>query len=153
MMQYNLLAYTLTLTLLYGTFALRSFLIPNQIRRQIKNQHRVSLVPTHLMKSIFGTNLEGIVTTRAFISSLVSNLRGEITSDKVLMQLYAPDSYSIIYISISLIFVYGEWKFHKGSQSNQKFQKIESFAQKESCLKNIMFVVLFVFTKDVLSAS
>jgi len=113
----------------------------------------VNLIPPQMMLSIFGTDLEGIVTARAFTSSLFSNLRNEFTGDRLFMQLYYPHSDTFIYLSISLIFVYGQWKFLQGSQSREKFQKIDSFNKKETFLKNLIFILLFVFTKDVLSAT
>jgi hypothetical protein len=110
-------------------------------------------IPPQVMLTIFGTDLEGIVTARAFISSLFSNLRNEFTGDRLFLQFYYPNSDSLVYLSISLIFVYGQWKFHQGSQGIEKFQKIKSFNKKEKFLKNAMFIILFVFTKDVLSAT
>jgi len=111
------------------------------------------LLPQSAMLTIFGTDLEGIVTARAFASSLLTNLRNEFTGDKLFLQLYYPNSDSFMYLSISLIFVYGQWKFYQGSQGIEKFQKIQSFNKKEKFLKNMIFVILFVFTKDVLSAT
>ena len=117
------------------------------------NVLRVNLIPQQMMLTIFGTDLEGIVTARAFASSLFSNLRNEFTGDRLFLQLYSPHSDALIYLSISLIVVYGQWKFHQGFQSREKFQKIDSFNKKETFLKNLIFIILFVFTKDVLSAT
>jgi hypothetical protein len=115
--------------------------------------HRSNLLPPQILLPIFGTDLEGIVTTRAFTSSLITTLRNEFTGDRIFLQFYYPNADSFVYISISLIFLYGQWKFHQGSQSREKFQKIESFNKKETFVKNILFIILFVFTKDVLSAT
>jgi hypothetical protein len=121
--------------------------------KHFKDLQQANLIPPQFMLSIFGTDLEGIVTARAFTSSLFSNLRNEFTGDRLFLQLYSPHSDTLIYLSISLIVVYGQWKFHQGSQSREKFQKIDSFNKKESFLKNLIFIILFVFTKDVLSAT
>jgi hypothetical protein len=121
--------------------------------KQFKDLQQVNLIPPQVMLTIFGTDLEGIVTTRAFASSLFSNLRNEITGDRLFLQLYSPHSDALVYISMSLIVIYGQWKFHQGAQSREKFQKIDSFNKKEAFLKNLIFIILFVFTKDVLSAS
>jgi len=121
--------------------------------KHFNNLQKLHLIPPQIMLSIFGTDLEGIVTARAFASSLFSNLRNEITGDRLFLQLYSPHSDALVYISISLIVVYGQWKFHQGSQSREKFQKIKSFNKKETFLKNLIFIILFVFTKDVLSAT
>ena len=54
---------------------------------------------------------------------------------------------------MSLIIIYGQWKFYQGSQSREKLQKIDSFNKKETFLKNLIFIILFVFTKDILAAT
>jgi hypothetical protein len=113
----------------------------------------ISVLPPSVMLSFFGTDLESIVTARAFASSLFTNLRNEFTGDRLFLQFYYPSSDSFVYLSISLIFIYGQWKFYNGSQGIEKFQKIQSFNKKERFLKNMIFIILFVFTKEVLSVS
>lgn len=98
------------------------------------------------------TNLEGIITTRAFISSLIRNLSSEITWDKLIIQLSYPHSDSVVCISISLLFLYAQWKYHKNTQTT-KLQKIDVFTHREAVLKNIIFIILYVFTKDVSSVT
>ncbi len=114
---------------------------------------RMHILPTQTMITLFGTDLEGIVTSKAFLSSLISNLRNEFTSDRLFMQLYYPHPELFIYVSISLVFLYGQWKFYKGSQGLEKFQRMEGFIKREKLIKNLIFIVLFVFTKDVMSAT
>jgi hypothetical protein len=111
------------------------------------------MIPPQVMLSIFGSDLESIVTARAFTSSIFSNLRNEFTGDQLFIQMYSPHSDSLAYISLSLIFAYGQWKFHHGSKSIEKLQKIDSFNKKEKIIKNTIFIILFVFTKDILSAT
>lgn len=114
---------------------------------------RMHILPTQTMITLFGTDLEGIVTSKAFLSSLISNLRNEFTSDRLFMQLYYPHPELFIYVSISLVFLYGQWKFYQGSQGLEKFQRMEGFIKREKLIKNIIFILLFVFTKDVMSAT
>jgi len=99
------------------------------------------------------TNLEGIITARAFISSLIRNLSSEITWDKLIIQISYPHSDSFVCISISLLFLYIQWKYYKDSQSMTKLQKIDAFIHREALLKNIIFIILYVFTKDVSSVT
>ena len=127
--------------------------LPRPPVRRFKDLQQVNLIPPQIMLSIFGTDLESLVTARAFTSSLISNLRSEFTGDRLFLQLYSPHSDALMYLSISMIFIYGQWKFHEGSQSMEKLQKIDSFNRKETFLKKIIFIILFVFTKDVLSAT
>jgi len=102
---------------------------------------------------IFGTDLEGIITARAFTTSLITNLRNEVTEDRIFLQLSYPHTDSIIYISISILVLYSYWKYNEGSQRITKFQKIDQFNKIEKLVKHIIFILLFVFTKDVLSAA
>ena len=134
------------------SFTFTSALPPPPVKR-FKDLQQVNVIPPQIILSIFGTDLEGLVTARAFTSSLISNLRSEFTGDRLFLQLYSPHSDALIYISISMIFIYGQWKFHQGSQSMEKLQKIDSFNRKETFLKKLIFIILFVFTKDVLSAT
>lgn len=121
--------------------------------KPVKNIQRTALLPPQMLIPIFGTDLESIITLRALASSIITNLRNEFTGDRLFLQVFYPSSDSFIYISISLVFVYGQWKFIQGSQSIEKFQKIEAFNKREKFIKNIIFILLFVFTKDVLSAT
>jgi len=123
------------------------------ISKSVQPLQPLYIVPPQIMLTIFGSDLESIVTARALMSSLFSNLRNEFTGDRLFLQLYSPHSDSIAYISLLLIFVYGQWKFHQGSQTREKLQKIDSFNKKELIIKNAIFILLFVFTKDVLSAT
>jgi hypothetical protein len=121
-------------------------------------QHRkvvtpISLLPPHILSTIFETDLEGIVTARALTSSIFSSLCKELTRDTLFMQLYYPHSDIVVYLFISMIFVYGQWEINEGSQNIKRFKKIDSFNKKEKFIKNMMFIILFVFTKDVLSAT
>jgi hypothetical protein len=141
----------LLLPFLYSAFALPRPPLP--CKNVVRYVPPVSLLPPQAILAIFGSDLEGIITARAFISSLLTNLRNEFTGDRLFLQFYYPNSDSLMYLSISLIFVYGQWKFYEGSQSIEKFQKIKSFNRKETFLKNLIFIILFVFTKDVMSAT
>jgi len=111
------------------------------------------IVPPQLLLPIFGTDLEGIITTKAITSSLISNIRNEITGDRLFLQFSDMHPSSFVYLSIALTFAYGEWKFNEGSQSMLKLQKMEKFTKKEIIWKNIILIIFYVFTKDVLSVS
>lgn len=111
------------------------------------------IVPPQILLPIFGTDLEGIITTKAITSSLISNIRNEITGDRLFLQFSDLHPSSFVYLSIALTFAYGEWKFNEGSQGMLKLQKLDKFTKKEIMWKNIILIIFYVFTKDVLSAS
>lgn len=117
----------------------------------IPRKHAMTHVSSNSMLPF--TNLEGIITTRAFISSLIRNLSGEITWDKLILQMSYHHPDSIVCTSISLLFLYAQWKYLRNYQSVTKLQKIDVFMHREALLKNIIFIILYVFTKDVSSAT
>lgn len=131
--------------LLLSLFFIDGFSLPPIPRKCMTHSSSNSMLPF--------TNLEGIITTRAFISSLIRNLNNEITWDKLIIQISYPHSDSILCISISLLFLYAQWKYHKNSQSMIKLQKIDVFIHREALLKNIIFIILYVLTKDVSSVT
>ena len=111
------------------------------------------ILPPQAFLPILGSDLESIITTRAITSSLISTLRNEISGDRLLIQITDIHPTSFIYLSIALTFVYGQWKFYQGNQHIEKLQKIDTYVQKETAWKNIILIMLYVFTKDVLSVS
>lgn len=152
------LLYSINTIMLYKfvLFALLSCYLTSTFALLDSAQHRkvvrpISLLPPHILFTIFETDLEGIVTARALTSSIFSSLRNEFTRDTLFMQLYYPHSDVVVYLFISMIFVYNQ--FDQSSKNIKRFQKIDSFNKKEKFLKNVMFILLFVFTKDVLSVT
>jgi hypothetical protein len=109
--------------------------------------------PPQIILPILKTDLEVLLTNRAIISSLIANLRNEITGDRLLLQFTDFHPVSIVYLSLAVTFIYGQWKFYEGSQKRNKIQKIEEYVNNEIIWKQIILIILYVFTKDVLSAS
>ena len=134
-----------TVLLLLSLFFIDGFSLPPIHRKSITHMSSNAMLPF--------TNLEGIITTRAFISSLIRNLSSEITWDKLIIQISYPHSDSFVCISISLLFLYAQWNYLKNTQTMTKLQKIDVFLHREALLKNIIFIILYVFTKDVSSVT
>lgn len=111
------------------------------------------ILPPQIILPVLTTDLEGIITGRAIVSSIISNLRNEISGDRLLLQLSDFHPTSFIYLSIALTFAYGQWKFYEGHKSVDKFQKLETYVEKEKVWKNIILIMMYVFTKDVMSVS
>ena len=109
--------------------------------------------PPQSIVPILKTDLELLLTTRAIVSSLITNLRNEITGDRLLLQFTDFHPVSLVYVSVAITFIYGQWKFYEGSQKRNKIQKIEEYANNEAIWREIILIMLYVFTKDVLSAS
>jgi len=111
------------------------------------------ILPPQIILPVFTSDLEGIITGRAIVSSIISNLRNELSGDRLLLQLSDIHPTSFAYVSIVLTFAYGQWKFNEGIQRTIKFQKIEKYNQEEIVWKNIILMIMYVFTKDVMTAS
>jgi len=116
-------------------------------------------IPPPISFSIFttmGTDLERIISSKAVLSSLITNLRKEITVERIFIEVSEINSNptNYIYLSIVLSFIYGQWKFYNGTQNKiQKFKKIDTYTKIERVTKDILFIILFAFMKDVQSAS
>jgi hypothetical protein len=59
---------------------------------------------------------------------------------------------SYIYLSIVMTFLYSQWHFYDESKYT-RFEKISKFSKEKRIIKNIIFVLVLVFIKDVQSVS
>ena len=112
---------------------------------------------THLIMPNIITNLEGILTTKAITTSIISNLRLELTLDKILLQLtqFNYHSTDYFYISIFITYLYGQYKFFKGSESCQidmKLEKFDKYKKVYRITREILFILFIIFSKDVQNA-
>ena len=103
----------------------------------------------------FISKLEGIVTTKAIFTSFLNNIRSEFTIDRIFAEIAEMHySFNYLYFSIFLTYAYGYYKYTQGAESCQidKFRKIEKFDRVDRVTKEIIFIILFIFTKDVKNA-
>jgi hypothetical protein len=114
----------------------------------------VGFLPQIISQKIIISNLESIITTRAFASSLFENIHKEIDFERAILQVLPMHYYttSYIYLSIVLTFLYTHWHFYDESQYN-RFNKIQQFTKEKKIIKNILFVFILVFLKDIQYAS
>jgi len=103
------------------------------------------------------TNLEGIITSKAITASIVSNLRVEFTIDKFILQLsqFNYHSTDYFYISIFITYLYGQYKYFKGSESCQieeKLGKFDKYKKINRITREIIFILFVIFTKDLQNA-
>ena len=107
------------------------------------------------------TKLESIVTTKAIATSFLNNIRSEFTIDRVFTEISEMHfsfnylSFNYLYFSLFITYAYGYYKFTQGEESCQidKFRKINKFDRVDRITKEIIFIILFIFTKDVQHAS
>lgn len=112
------------------------------------------LVPPILIPTI--SNLESILTSKAITTSVQMNLRSEVTMDTLfaLISKFDYHSTNYIYISIFITYLYGEYKFLRGTQISkfdklEKLKKIDKYDKIYRITRDIMFIIVFTFTKDI----
>lgn len=102
------------------------------------------------------TDLEGIITSKAISTSFITNLRNEFTLERVFIPITELNNNTSSYLIFSFIFtyIYGHYKFTKGTETCRidKFKRIDKFEKIDRITKDVLFIILFVFTKDIQNA-
>ena len=105
------------------------------------------------MQSTWGyfprTPIESIITSRALVSSIITNVRNEFTMERIAIQIadFQFHSNDYLFLSIIPIIIYGQFKFQQGSQI--KIEQINEYQKIQHFIKEFIFVITFIFTKDV----
>ena len=114
-------------------------------------------LPSFIHEKIVATSLETIVSNKAIVSSIFTTIKRDIDIERIFLQfmpMHITTATSYIYLSIALTVLYGQWKFYDGSQIKyNKLRKLDRFSQVEKVIKNILFLFILVFLKDIESAS
>jgi hypothetical protein len=107
-------------------------------------------IPTNL----FMTELERMVAKRAIGASFVSNIYSEISLDRIALEFanWHFQASNIGLFSILLIVLYGQYKYNMGTQ-NAKFEKLSIYNKYERGIRELLFILFLVFTRDVNSAT
>jgi hypothetical protein len=102
---------------------------------------------------IFMTELERMVATRAIGASFISNVYSEISIDKIALEIANVhfQASNIGLFSVLLVVLYGQYKYNMGAQS-AKFENIQIYTQYDKTIREILFIVFLVFTRDVQNA-
>jgi hypothetical protein len=103
------------------------------------------------------TNLEGIITTKAISSSIMSTFRKEFPFNNFMLQFTQLNLHSTndFYIPILVTYLYGQYRYFKGSEScaiDSKFNKIDKYQKIKRITKEIIFIIFVIFTKNVENA-
>ena len=103
------------------------------------------------------TNLEGILTTKAITTSILSHLRLELTADKFVLQLtqFNYHSTDYFYISIFITYLYGQYRYFKGSENcqiDERLGKFDKYQKINRITREVLFILFVIFTKDVQNA-
>ena len=112
-------------------------------------------LPTNMIPTI--SNLERIISSNAIITSFIGNLRNEITFERLVFQVFDfnLNRHNLyIFSSLMLVVAYGQWKYYDAitvSERLNKFRKIDKYSRIEKTTKEILFLIAFLFIKDVQS--
>jgi hypothetical protein len=95
------------------------------------------------------TSLERIVATRAMGTTFVNQLTSEISLERIAIELSNVNFHSnnLWVISVLAIYLYGRFQYYEGVQS--KLQDMEVYGQYKRLIREIMFILFLVFTRDV----
>jgi len=133
-------------------FSLSTILLTIAITNVMQCQ---AYLPTNMIPTI--SNLERIISSNAIITSFIGNLRNEITFERVVFQVFDfnLNRHNLyIFSSLMLVVAYGQWKYYDAitvSERINKFRKIDKYSRIEKTTKEILFLIAFLFIKDVQS--
>ena len=107
------------------------------------------LIQSFLPMSTGMTSLERIVATRAMGTTFVNQLTSEISLERIAIELSNVNFHSnnLWVISVLAIYLYGRFQYYEGVQS--KLQDMEVYGQYKRLIREIMFILFLVFTRDV----
>ena len=99
------------------------------------------------------TSLERIVATRAMGTTIVNQLTSEISLERIVVELSNLNFHSnnLWVISVLAIYIYSRFQYYEGVQS--KLQDMEVYGQYKRLIREIMFILFLVFTRDVQHAT
>ena len=98
------------------------------------------------------TGLERIVATRAMGATLINQLTSEISFERVILEMtnLSFHSTNLWIISFMAIYLYSRLQYFEGV--NSKLQNIEVYNRYNRLIRDLMFIVFLVFTRDVQNA-
>lgn len=98
------------------------------------------------------TSLERIVATRAMGATFVNQLSSEISLERIVVELSNLNFHStnLWVFSVLAIYLYCRFQYYEGVQS--KLQDMEVWGRYKRLIREIMFILFLVFTRDVQNA-
>jgi hypothetical protein len=99
------------------------------------------------------TSLERIVASRAMGTTFIHQITSEISFERVVFELSNVNFHStnLWVLSVLAIYLYSRFQYYEGVQS--KLQDIEVYGRYKHLIREIMFIVFLVFTRDVQHAT
>jgi hypothetical protein len=111
------------------------------------------LIQSFLPLSNGMTGLQRIVANRAMGATFVNQLSSEISLERVVLEMtnlniHSPNLWAL---SVIAIYVYSRFQYYEGVQS--KLKDIEVYDRYKRLIRELMFIVFLVFTRDVQHAT
>jgi len=99
------------------------------------------------------TSLERIVATRAMGATIVNQLSSEVSFERVVLEMTNLNFHStnLWVLSVLAIYLYSRFQYYEGVQS--KLKDIEVYDRYKRLIRELMFIVFLVFTRDVQHAT
>jgi len=109
-------------------------------------------MPMPMPMPIGMTSLERIVATRAMGATFVNQLSSEISLERIVVELSNLNFHStnLWVFSVLAIYLYCRFQYYEGVQS--KLQDMEIWGRYKRLIREIMFILFLVFTRDVQNA-
>ena len=102
------------------------------------------------------SDLDSIITLKTITSSIITNIRNEITLDNIFLEIVNSTHHDLNYILVSILttILYGQYKFSKGIELKKinKLSKIKKYNELNIRIRQLIFLILFIFTKDIPNA-
>lgn len=98
------------------------------------------------------TGLERIIVTRAMGATIINQLTSEISFDRVVLEMANLNFHSanLWIFSVLAIYLYSRFQYFEGVHS--KLQNITVYDRYNRLIREVMFIVFLVFTRDVQNA-
>ena len=98
------------------------------------------------------TGLERIIANRAMGTTIINQLTSEISFDRVVLEMTNLNFHSanVWILSVLIIYLYSRFQYFEGVQS--KLKDIEVYDRYVRLIRELMFIVFLVFTRDVQNA-
>jgi len=96
------------------------------------------------------SNLERMVVGRAIGSSVLSSISAEWSIDKIVVSLVNFNSQNWWIFSIATIYIYTYYKFYQ--TPNERLDSVPIYGKWSRNIKELLFVLFMVFTRDIQNA-
>ena len=100
-------------------------------------------------------NLDSILTRKAVVSNIFNNVRNEISTERLLIEISSIVPYhhhhnELISMSLFGTYVFGQFKYIMGEKEQyEKLKKLDRYKKLYNIYRNLIFILLLMFFKDV----